>query len=56
MGVVLDRPLPTYPHGFPPEVIARLRGAMGHEVICNRPYNGIAAIEDSAPSTCARAR
>ena len=46
MGVVLEHPLPTYPAGFPPEAIARLVEAMGHEVICNRPYNGIAAIED----------
>jgi len=46
MGVVLAHPLPTYPDGFPPQVIAGLVEAMGHEVICNRPYNGIAAIED----------
>jgi phosphopentomutase len=46
MGVVLDTPLPTYPDGFPAEVIDRLRDAMGREIICNRPYNGIAAIED----------
>lgn len=46
MGAVLARPLPTYPEGFPPDVVARLTAAMGHEVICNRPYNGIAAIED----------
>ncbi len=46
MGVVLDRPLPTYPEGFPPTVIARLQAAMGREIICNRPYNGITAIED----------
>ncbi len=46
MGVVLEHPLPTYPQGFPAEVIARLQQAMGHEVICNRPSNGIAAIED----------
>ena len=46
MGAVLERPLPTYPDGFPPEVIARLVAAMGHEILCNRPYNGIAAIED----------
>jgi phosphopentomutase len=46
MGAVLDRPLPTYPNGFPPEVIERLVQAIGREVICNRPYNGIAAIED----------
>src|SRR6202035_4379940 len=45
MGVVLDRPLPTYPEGFPPDAIARLVRAMGHQVIGNRPYNGIAAIE-----------
>src|SRR5271166_3722499 len=28
MGVVLERPLPTYPQGFPPEVVARLVAAM----------------------------
>jgi phosphopentomutase len=46
MGVVLDRPMPTYPEGFPPAVIARLEAAMGREIVCNSPYNGIAAIED----------
>jgi phosphopentomutase len=46
MGVVLEQAMPTYPEGFPPEVIERLMQAMGREVICNRPYNGIAAIED----------
>ncbi len=46
MGVVLERPAPTYPEGFPPDVVARLEAALGREVICNRPYNGVAAIED----------
>jgi phosphopentomutase len=46
MGVVLERALPTYPGGFPPPVVSRLTQAMGHEVICNRPYNGIAAVEE----------
>ncbi len=46
MGAVLERPLPTYADGFPPDVLARLREATGRELICNRPYNGIAAIED----------
>jgi phosphopentomutase len=46
MGVVLDRPLPTYPDGFPAAMIARLEAAMGREIVCNRPYNGIAAIDD----------
>jgi phosphopentomutase len=49
MGVVLERPLPTYPRGFPPEAIARLVAATGHEFIGNRPYNGIAAIEQLGP-------
>lgn len=46
MGVVLEKAMPTYPEGFPPELIERLVRAIGREVICNRPYNGIAAIED----------
>jgi phosphopentomutase len=46
MGVVLERALPTYTDGFPPEVLERLVRAMGHEVIGNRAYNGLAAIEE----------
>ena len=49
MGVVLERPLPTYSTGFPPEVVSLLVDAIGHEVICNRPDNGIAAIEEFGP-------
>jgi phosphopentomutase len=45
MGVVLERPMPSYPGGCPPAVLARLTEAMGHRVIGNGPYNGIAAIE-----------
>ena len=46
MGVVLERPLPTYPQGFPAAVIERLVATTGHEFICNAPRNGIAAIEE----------
>ncbi len=46
MGVVLERALPTYPSGFPSEILSRLVDATGHELICNRPDNGLAAIED----------
>ncbi len=46
MGVVLPSHPPTYPEGFPPEVVARLVQATGHEIICNRPANGLAAIEE----------
>jgi phosphopentomutase len=44
MGVVLDRPLPVYPDGFPPEVIDRLERATVHTFICNRAQDGFAAI------------
>ena len=46
MGVVAARRPPTYPEGFPPEVIEIVRAASGRGVLCNRPSNGIEAIED----------
>jgi phosphopentomutase len=45
MGCPAPAPPPTYPDGFPPEVIARLEAATGRRFCCNRPYNGIEAIE-----------
>ena len=46
MGVVAQSPPPVYPDGFPDEVLAEISRISGRGVICNRPYNGIAAIED----------
>jgi phosphopentomutase len=46
MGVVAEHPLPTYQHGFPLELVSRLERAIGHELICNRADNGLAAIEE----------
>ena len=46
MGVVMAAPPPTYPDGFPDGVVERVRAASGRGVICNRPYNGIGAIDD----------
>ena len=40
MGLVLERPFPTYPHGFPPEVIEPFEAAVGLRVLCNRPASG----------------
>jgi len=45
MGVVPARPLPTYPHGFPPEVMRRLSEATGLSFCCNRPFSGTEVIE-----------
>ena len=45
-GVISPEPLPTYPEGFPDEVIAAFERATGHRVICNKPYSGTAVIRD----------
>ncbi|HEV2813176.1 MAG TPA: phosphopentomutase [Solirubrobacteraceae bacterium] len=46
MGVVPPTAPPTYPEGFPPEVVAMVGRVAGRGVLCNRPYNGVAAMED----------
>jgi phosphopentomutase len=46
MGVVAPAPFPTYPAGFPGEVLDIVTAASGRGVICNQPYNGLEAIED----------
>ena len=40
MGVVPAAPLPTYPDGFPPDVVAALERATGLRFCCNRPFSG----------------
>jgi phosphopentomutase len=46
MGAIPDVRMPTYPNGFPDEVVRALEQATGHTFLCNMPYNGIAVIED----------
>jgi phosphopentomutase len=45
MGLVAPARMPTYPDGFPDEVIALVQEASGRGVLCNRPSNGLEAIE-----------
>ncbi|MCR5176558.1 MAG: phosphopentomutase [Anaerovibrio sp.] len=45
-GLVSETPLPTYPNGFPPEVIRELEEALGKKIICNKPYSGTQVIHD----------
>ena len=45
-GVVSDAPLPTYPEGFPEEVLSAFRNAVGRGVLCNKPYSGTQVICD----------
>lgn len=45
MGVVAREPPPTYSDGFPDSVVELVRAASGRGVLCNRPSNGLEAIE-----------
>jgi phosphopentomutase len=45
MGVVPRHPLPTYPNGFPPEVMRALEAATGLRFCCNRPFSGTEVLE-----------
>jgi phosphopentomutase len=46
MGLVLEDPLPTYPEGFPDEVLRRFENETGRGVIGNRPASGTSIIEE----------
>lgn len=45
-GIYSPKPLPTYPDGFPKEVLDRFCSATGRGVLCNKPYSGTAVIQD----------
>ena len=45
-GIISKRPLPTYPDGFPQEVIDKFSAAVGRGVLCNKPYSGTEVIKD----------
>jgi phosphopentomutase len=45
-GVILDRPFPTYPDGFPPEVIEAFERAIGRKVLGNTAASGTEIIAE----------
>ena len=45
-GLVLSRPFPTYPHGFPAEVIDAFARATGRGVLGNRPASGTQVLDE----------
>ncbi len=45
-GLVSEKPFPTFPEGFPPEVIEKFEQATGRKVLCNKPYSGTKVIAD----------
>ena len=45
-GVISPKPLPTYPNGFPQEIIEEFSKKTGRGVLCNKPYSGTDVIRD----------
>lgn len=45
-GVILKQPFPTYPHGFPAEVIAEFVRRTGRGVLANKPASGTAILDE----------
>ncbi|MGI8571944.1 MAG: phosphopentomutase [Solirubrobacteraceae bacterium] len=49
MGVVPEKALPTYPSGFPPDVVHALERDTGLRFCCNRPYSGTEVLKAYGP-------
>ena len=45
-GLISKEPLPTYPNGFPREIIEEFEKRTGRKVICNKPYSGTQVLTD----------
>ena len=46
MGVVADQPFPTYPAGYPPEVIEEFESRIGRRSLGNRPASGTEILDE----------
>ena len=45
-GVLSDKAMPTFPNGFPAEVLEEIKKISGRDVLCNKPYSGTEVIKD----------
>ena len=45
-GVISESPMPTFPNGFPEELLEKLSAAWGRGILCNKPYSGTQVIAD----------
>ena len=45
-GIISEKPFPTYPKGFPEEILKPFEERTGRKVICNLPYSGTDVIRD----------
>ncbi len=46
MGVIVDKPFPTYPDGFPQKIIDAFEKAIGRKVLGNKPASGTEIIKE----------
>ena len=46
MGCILENPFPTYPNGFPPDLVARVERTIGRGVLGNKAASGTAILEE----------
>jgi phosphopentomutase len=49
MGLVLDRPFPVFPDGFPPDVMAAFERLIGRRTLGNKAASGTAIIDELGP-------
>ena len=52
MGIVSERAMPTYPDGFPLEILDEFSRRTGRGVLCNKPYSGTDVIRDYGKAHC----
>lgn len=45
-GIESKKPLPTYPNGFPKDLIEKFEKLTGRKTLCNKPYSGTEVIKD----------
>ena len=45
-GLVSEKPMPTFPNGFPEEFIKAYSERTGRRILCNKPYSGTDVIRD----------
>lgn len=45
-GMISKEPMPTFPNGFPADLIQAFEEKTGRKVLCNKPYSGTEVIKD----------
>ncbi len=45
-GIISPKPMPTYPDGFPEQIIKEFEKRTGRGTLCNKPYSGTEVIKE----------